>query len=85
MLREIGGSTYNAKSFAELKALTDHHCPFCESFERLQEDRLDQALHNLLVIHDTVAALERGIDTLTSEVRLIIGKSRYLRQRTKRS
>ena len=85
MLREIGGSTYNAKSFAELKALTDHHCPFCESFERLQEDRLDQALHNLFVIHDTVTALERGIDTLTSEVRLIIGESRYLRQRTRRS
>jgi queuine/archaeosine tRNA-ribosyltransferase len=85
MLREIGGSTYNAESFAELKTLTNHQCPFCESFERLQEDRLDQALHNLLVIHDTIAALERGIHTLTPEVRLMMSKSRYLRQQTRGS
>lgn len=84
MLREIGGTAYNAESFAALKSLTNHQCPFCESFERLQNDRLDQALHNLLVIHDTIAALERGIHTLTPEVQLIIGESRYRRFRTRR-
>ncbi len=85
MLREIGGSTYNAESFAELKLLTNHNCPFCESFERLQDNRLDQALHNLLVIRDTVTALEQGIDTLTLEIQSIIGDSRYSRLRTRRA
>ncbi len=84
MLREIGGSTYNAKSFAELKALTSHECPFCQSFEQLQDNRLDQALHNLLVIRDTVAALEGGVSTLTPAVQTIIGESRYARLRTRR-
>lgn len=85
MLREIGGSTYNAESFAALKSLTNHECPFCQSFERLQDDRLDQALHNLLVIRDTVAALERGVSALTPEIKVIIGDSRYSRLRAKRA
>ncbi|MCG8346801.1 MAG: queuine tRNA-ribosyltransferase family protein [Chloroflexales bacterium] len=81
MLREIGGSTYNAESFATLKAITNHECPFCQSFEQLQDDRLDQALHNLLVIRDTVAALKRGVNALTPAIQTIIGESRYVRLR----
>ncbi len=81
MLREIGGAPYNAESFARLKSLTNHSCPFCESFERLQSNRLDQALHNLLVIRDTVAALEKGSDALTPEIISIIDESRYSRLR----
>ncbi|MEF3274074.1 MAG: hypothetical protein K6356_06660 [Chloroflexus sp.] len=84
MLREIGGQPYNAESFARLKSLTNHSCPFCESFDRLQNNRLDQAMHNLLVIRDTVAALEKGIDSLTPEIISIIGESRYSRLRTRR-
>lgn len=82
MLREVGGSTYNAESFAELKAATNHTCPFCESFERLQDNRLDQALHNLLVIRDTVAALDQGGSALTPAVQTLIAESRYTRLRT---
>lgn len=85
MLREIGGAAYGAASFAELKAVTGHTCPFCESFERLQVDRLDQALHNLIVIQDTVAALERGLDALAPAVQSIIRESRYTRLRSPRS
>jgi queuine/archaeosine tRNA-ribosyltransferase len=85
MLREIGGSPYNAQSFADLKAVTGHECPFCQSFERLQQNRLDQALHNLLVIRDTVEALEHGVDTLTPEVRTLITSSRYAQLRSRKA
>jgi queuine/archaeosine tRNA-ribosyltransferase len=85
MLREIGGPTYNAESFAALKAVTEHTCPFCESFEQLQDNRLDQALHNLIVIRDTVAALNRGVETLSQDIRTIIRESRYARFRTRKS
>lgn len=84
MLREVGGVAYNEESFAELKALTKHQCPFCESFEQLQKDRLDQALHNLLVIHDTITALERDIHTSNPEIQSLIERSRYRRLQTKK-
>lgn len=85
MLREIGGVAYSAEEFAELKQLTGHTCPFCESFERLQRDRLDQALHNLIVIHDTVEALNRGMELLSVPVKDIIERSRYARMRIGKS
>jgi queuine/archaeosine tRNA-ribosyltransferase len=81
MLREIGGVAYSAEEFAELKELTGHTCPFCESFTQLQRDRLDQALHNLIVIHDTVDALNRGIELLSVPIQDIIERSRYARLR----
>lgn len=81
MLKEIGGAAYTPTEFARLKAVTAHDCPFCQSFERLQTDRLDQALHNLLVIRDTVLALDAGIEHLAPEVRAIIAQSRYARLR----
>jgi queuine/archaeosine tRNA-ribosyltransferase len=82
MLREIGGVAYSAEEFAELKELTGHTCPFCESFEHLQRDRLDQALHNLIVIRDTVDALDRGMELLSVPIQEIIERSRYARMRT---
>jgi queuine/archaeosine tRNA-ribosyltransferase len=77
MLKEVGGAAYSVKSFTELKESTGHACSFCASFERLQKDRLDQAMHNLIVIRDTVAALERGLDTLSPFLRNVIRNSRY--------
>jgi queuine/archaeosine tRNA-ribosyltransferase len=81
MLREIGGRAYNADNFAELKAITGHDCAFCASFERLQRNRLDQAMHNLIVIRDTVEALNRGIETLSLPIQTIMKESRYTKFR----
>jgi queuine/archaeosine tRNA-ribosyltransferase len=82
MLREIGGVAYSAEEFLQLKDLTGHACPFCASFERLQRNRLDQALHNLIVIRDTVEALNRGMELLSVPIQEIIERSRYARLRT---
>lgn len=82
MLREIGGSAYDEATFTELKRVTGHDCAFCASFERLQRNRLDQALHNLVVIRDSVAALERGTSTLPVQMQRLIAESRYFRLRT---
>lgn len=84
MLREIGGVAYSADSFTELKELTGHTCPFCTSFEQLQTNRLDQALHNLIVIRDTVAALNHGAHALSPSIQSIISQSRYARLRAGR-
>jgi queuine/archaeosine tRNA-ribosyltransferase len=81
MLREIGGRAYSAENFAELKAITGHECAFCASFERLQRNRLDQAMHNLIVIRDTVEALNRGVDMLSLPIQTIMNESRYTRFR----
>lgn len=82
MLREVGGMAYNADTFADLKAVTGHECPFCACFARLQGDRLDQALHNLIVIHDTVAALDGGSEMLPVHLQTLADASRYARLRT---
>lgn len=82
MLREIGGPAYDAATFDALKELTGHDCPFCASFSRLQRDRLDQALHNLVVIRETVSRLDHGIEALPMPLRSIIEASRYERIRS---
>lgn len=79
MSREIGGLTYNESSFREFKARSEHTCPFCESFESLKRNRLDQAMHNLLVIRDTVAMLNRGKEALPETAREMVSRSRYTR------
>jgi queuine/archaeosine tRNA-ribosyltransferase len=79
MLREVGGRAYDEREFLHLKAITGHECPFCRSFERLQGDRLDQALHNLIVVRETVELLGRGAEALSAPVRELIGESRYTR------
>jgi queuine/archaeosine tRNA-ribosyltransferase len=79
MLREVGGRAYNEDEFLQLKAVTGHDCPFCASFERLQKNRLDQALHNLLVIRETAALLDRGERALPESIRALIDDSRYTR------
>ncbi len=79
MLREVGGEAYSAESFQAMKEVTKHDCPFCVSFHKLQRNRLDMALHNLIVIHDTITALERGLDTLEPSIRQLVADSRYQR------
>jgi queuine/archaeosine tRNA-ribosyltransferase len=60
MLREIGGEAYNQAKFAELKDATGHNCPFCEDIDTLKHSRIYQMMHNLVVMLDTVDALNAG-------------------------
>jgi queuine/archaeosine tRNA-ribosyltransferase len=48
------------KEFRELRLLTGHQCPFCSSIEKLQKHKLYRALHNLLVIQETVELINSG-------------------------
>lgn len=81
MLREVGGPAYSAEVFEELKEVTGHTCAFCATFETMQRDRLNLALHNLIVIRDTVRSLEHGIESLGPVLRGVIAQSRYARIR----
>jgi len=40
--------------FDQLKALTGHECPFCESTRTLQKEKLFRTVHNLITIKETV-------------------------------
>jgi len=60
MLREIGGEAYNHAKFTELKDATGHNCPFCDDVDRLKHSRIFQMMHNLVVMLDTVDALNAG-------------------------
>jgi queuine/archaeosine tRNA-ribosyltransferase len=42
------------EQFLELRTLTGHHCPFCDTMDKLQQHKLYRAIHNLLVIQETV-------------------------------
>jgi queuine/archaeosine tRNA-ribosyltransferase len=46
--------------FSELKELTGHQCPFCESVQKLQEEKVFRTVHNLIVIKETVDILNSG-------------------------
>lgn len=53
-------STRNAaltySEFELLKQKTNHHCPFCEDFQSLSNDRLYRSLHNLVAVMETIDA-----------------------------
>lgn len=51
-LRDRSGSAVFREELSELKAETNHSCPFCKSFEDLQENREDRVLHNLIVMSE---------------------------------
>lgn len=48
--RSTRNSALTQQEFEELRLRTRHYCPFCESFEKLREDRLYRSLHNLAVL-----------------------------------
>lgn len=60
MLRDVGGVAYRPEKFAELRDATGHRCPFCEDVQRLKTNRIEQMMHNLYVLLDTVDALNQG-------------------------
>lgn len=57
--RSMRYSSLSRNDFEQLKILTDHECPFCEDFRKLQMSRLYKALHNLVVMHETVELIKR--------------------------
>ena len=60
MIRDIGGEAYRTDDFMRLKEATKHDCPFCRDFESLKHNRIQQMVHNLFVMMDTVDGLNRG-------------------------
>lgn len=79
MAREIGGVAYKASEFNELKAATEHDCPFCRDFETLKTSRITQMAHNLYVMMDTVDALNAGKKLIPELIG--VDKSRYTHYR----
>lgn len=47
------------KLFLQLKQDTEHSCPFCESFEKLRESRINRMLHNIASLKDTFEHVEK--------------------------
>lgn len=82
MVREIGGEAYRPADFAALKSLTGHNCPYCEDIDSLKRSRVQQMLHNLFVILETVEGLEQG-QPLTPEL-VGLRATKYLNLRPER-
>ncbi len=57
--RSMRYSSLSREDFEHLKTLTGHECPFCEDFRKLQNDRIYRALHNLIVMYETVEFAKR--------------------------
>ncbi len=71
--RSIKNGALTQEEFVELRWQTQHECPFCESFEKLREDRLYRSLHNLAVVMETA---EGGTRMKPDEIlKLIAAKS----------
>jgi hypothetical protein len=64
-----------------LKDATRHDCPFCQDYESLKHNRIQQMVHNLFVMMDTVEGLNRG-ETIIPEL-VGINPSRYLNMGTR--
>lgn len=60
MMREIGGEAYRQDEFVRLKEATQHDCPFCRDYKALKHNRIQQMVHNLFVLMDTVEGLNKG-------------------------
>ncbi len=48
------------EEFEQLRELTGHSCPYCESIELLQTAKYVRALHNLVCITESVDMINRG-------------------------
>ena len=79
MLREIGGEAYKKANFTELKDATGHSCYFCEDVDTLKHSRIYQMMHNLVVMMDTIDALNSG-ETFLPEL-VGVRESRYKKYR----
>jgi queuine/archaeosine tRNA-ribosyltransferase len=61
--RTTGRSYWEKQDFLLWKELTEHQCPFCESFETLSESRLHRMLHNLVAFTETLEKLNEWDDS----------------------
>lgn len=82
MIRDIGGEAYRPEDFLRLKDATGHDCPFCRDYETLKHNRIQQMVHNLFVMMDTVEGLNRGETIIPALIG--ISPSRYQNLGTKR-
>lgn len=48
------------EQFEQWRELTGHRCPYCASLEALQSRKMYRAVHNLLVISESVAMINQG-------------------------
>lgn len=81
MIRDIGGEAYRPEDFMRLKDATEHDCPFCRDYESLKHNRIQQMVHNLFVMMDTIEGLNRG-EMIIPEL-VGINPSRYLNMGTR--
>jgi tRNA-guanine family transglycosylase len=56
--RNRSGPTVFKQEFTDMKEETGHECPYCASFDKLQESRLYRILHNLIVIREMTEQVE---------------------------
>lgn len=82
MMRDVGGEAYRQDEFMRLKEATHHECPFCKDYETLKHNRIQQMVHNLFVLMDTVEGLNKG-ETIIPEL-VGIAPSRYQKMGTRR-
>lgn len=71
--RSTRNAALSQTEFELIKKRTGHHCPFCEDFHMLSENRLYRSLHNLVAVMETIEP-EKQKDT-TSIASLIAWKS----------
>lgn len=58
--RDRSGPDVYREEFRELKSETNHKCPYCESFNRLQQSRMNRILHNLIVMREMTDMVENN-------------------------
>ncbi|MDZ7378726.1 MAG: hypothetical protein ONB06_05195 [candidate division KSB1 bacterium] len=51
--RSTRNSALSYVEFMQIKERSGHHCPFCEDFNLLRENRLYRCLHNLVAVMET--------------------------------
>jgi hypothetical protein len=76
-MRERSGPTVFKEELRELKAETEHDCPFCQSFDELQENRLFRILHNLIVMQEMTELVHEY--SVTELINIMNPKSQYKR------
>lgn len=74
-LRDRSGPTVFKQELRNLKTETGHECPFCESFEQLQEDRWTRILHNLMVMRDMCEMVQE--QSLSEIAEIMNSNSKY--------
>ena len=52
--RSTRNAALSQTEFELIKERTGHHCPFCEDFHKLSENRLYRSLHNLVAVMETI-------------------------------